>query len=100
MNRKRDINLITIFVEDLPDSMNPGEFYKLFAKFGVVKDAFIPRKRNKMGRRFGFILYNCLVAADIWIRDKELKVKRAVYDRRHEWRGPHLDCRHCLISLR
>ncbi|GAB2273971.1 hypothetical protein Dimus_008741 [Dionaea muscipula] len=81
--------LITIFVDDLPDSMVQTELYRMFAKFGVVKDAFIPRKRNKMGRRFGFVRFDCSVAAEvaikqtngIWVQDKELKVKSASYAR-------------------
>ncbi|GAB2289630.1 hypothetical protein Dimus_023938, partial [Dionaea muscipula] len=55
----------------------------MFAKFGVVKDVFIPRKRSMTGKRFGFVRYDCFMVAEaaiqktngIWIFDKELKVK-------------------------
>ncbi|GAB2270783.1 hypothetical protein Dimus_005650, partial [Dionaea muscipula] len=61
--------------------MAQTDLHRMFSKFTVVKDAFIPRKRNKMGRRFSFVRYDCLVAAevaikqanDIWVQDKELK---------------------------
>ncbi|GAB2290110.1 hypothetical protein Dimus_024398, partial [Dionaea muscipula] len=69
--------------------MEPGELHKMFEKFGVVKDVFILRKRSRAGRRFGFVRYDCSVAAEvaishtngIWIHDKELKVKCADYAR-------------------
>ncbi|GAB2290013.1 hypothetical protein Dimus_024310 [Dionaea muscipula] len=83
--------LFAVFVDDLPDAMEPGELHKMFAKFRVVKDVFIPRKRSRTGRRFGFVRYDCSVAAEvdilqtngIWIHDKELKVKCADYARNH-----------------
>ncbi|GAB2268018.1 hypothetical protein Dimus_002996 [Dionaea muscipula] len=61
----------------------------LFSSFGVVKDAFIPRKKSKRGNRFGFVRYDCSVAAEVaiqkanglWIKDKELKVKVADFTR-------------------
>ncbi|GAB2299275.1 hypothetical protein Dimus_033346 [Dionaea muscipula] len=62
----------------------------LFSKFGVVKDVYIPRKKNKGGKRFGFgfVRYDCSVAAEVaiqktnglWIQDKELKVKIADFE--------------------
>ncbi|GAB2279650.1 hypothetical protein Dimus_014294 [Dionaea muscipula] len=69
--------------------MGSTELRKMFVKFGVVVDSFIPRKRSRAGRRFGFVRYDCAVAAEvaihqtnrIWIQDKELKVKKADYDR-------------------
>ncbi|GAB2289348.1 Serine arginine-rich splicing factor 2 [Dionaea muscipula] len=83
--RHREGNVFTIFIEDLPDSFTPIDFHRMFDKFGVVKDVFIPRKRSKMGRQFGFVRYDCSVAAyvaiqktnGVWIQDKELKVKYA-----------------------
>ncbi|GAB2302408.1 hypothetical protein Dimus_036419, partial [Dionaea muscipula] len=77
----RTDGLITIFVDNLSDPMDSVELCKMFAKFGVVVDSFIPRKRSRAGRRFGFVRYDCAVAAEvtihrtngIWIQDKELK---------------------------
>ncbi|GAB2296721.1 hypothetical protein Dimus_030828 [Dionaea muscipula] len=60
-NRGSNEGLITIFVDNLPDAMVLGELHKMFAKFGVVKDVFIPRKRSRV--------------------DKELKVKSLDYAR-------------------
>ncbi|GAB2274124.1 hypothetical protein Dimus_008895 [Dionaea muscipula] len=60
--------------------------------FGVVKDAYIPRKRSKDGKHFGFIRYDCTVATELaihktnglWIDDKELIVKMVEFDRSKE----------------
>ncbi|GAB2285716.1 hypothetical protein Dimus_039720 [Dionaea muscipula] len=84
--------MITIFVEDLPKRMDQRAFQKMFNRFEVVKDAYIPRKRSKEGKRFGFIRYDYMVAAeiaiqktnDLWIDDKELMVKRAEFDKSKE----------------
>ncbi|GAB2275811.1 RNA recognition motif-containing protein [Dionaea muscipula] len=84
--------MVTIFVEDLPDRMDQWAFQKMFTKFGVVKDAYIPRKMSKAGKRFGFIRYDCMVAAKVailkttglWIDDKELMVKMADFDKSKE----------------
>ncbi|GAB2284299.1 hypothetical protein Dimus_018760 [Dionaea muscipula] len=89
MNRRSDGKLITLFVEDIPESMDQYAMFKMFAKFGVVRDAYIPRKRSKTGKQFGFVRYECEVAAEVaiqktsglWLQDKELRVKIADYHR-------------------
>ncbi|KAL7175952.1 hypothetical protein ACSBR2_029510 [Camellia fascicularis] len=58
----------TVFVDDLPEEMNPKGLFSLFSKFGVVKDVFIPAKRRKATRlRFGFVRFDCAVAAGLAI---------------------------------
>ncbi|KAL7235272.1 hypothetical protein ACSBR1_018715 [Camellia fascicularis] len=80
--------MYTLFVDNLPESMDPRSMYALFLKFGVVKDVFIPQKRRKAtNTRFGFVRFNCPVAASvaeqkangIWVDDKALIVHSAVY---------------------
>ncbi|KAL7215691.1 hypothetical protein ACSBR1_027776 [Camellia fascicularis] len=70
--------------------MDPKTLFKLFSKFGIVKDVFIPQKRRKVtNTRFGFVKYDCSVAANVavtkanglWVEDKEIQVKMAEYDR-------------------
>ncbi|KAL7177659.1 hypothetical protein ACSBR2_030924 [Camellia fascicularis] len=86
----RRVSLYTHFVDNLPESMNPKNLYDLFAKFGVVKDVFIPQKRRRLtNSRFGFVRYDCSIAATVaeqkanglWIDDKSLSVKVAEYDK-------------------
>ncbi|KAL7204776.1 hypothetical protein ACSBR2_017813 [Camellia fascicularis] len=75
--------MYTLFVDNLPDSMEPRSMFDLFIKFGVVKDVFIPQKRRKTtNTRFGFVRFDCPVAASIaeqkanglWVDDKALIV--------------------------
>ncbi|CAL5381053.1 unnamed protein product [Camellia sinensis] len=95
--------LVTIFVDNIPESMDPKGLSSLFCKFGIVKDVFIPGKRRKATRsRFGFVRYDCEVAADmaiqkangLWCDNKALMVKRTEYQKSQtlgpmEQRGPY-----------
>ncbi|KAL7212302.1 hypothetical protein ACSBR2_015058 [Camellia fascicularis] len=78
--------LYTIFMDNIPLSMNPKGLYELFKKFKVVRDVFIPNKTRKTTRlRFGFVRYDCSVTAEmavqkasgVWCGDKALRVKFA-----------------------
>ncbi|KAL7202110.1 hypothetical protein ACSBR1_033728 [Camellia fascicularis] len=83
--RSRDsAGVFTVFVDNLPASMNPKDLFNLFIKFGVVKDVFIPQKRRRVtNTRFGFVRFDCFVAAKIavqkanglWMDDRSLQVK-------------------------
>ncbi|CAL5346510.1 unnamed protein product [Camellia sinensis] len=82
--------LITVFVDNIPSTMDAKALYKLFIKFGIVKDTYIPFKRRKVtNSRFGFVRYNCSIAASVAIQkgngllvdDSMLEVKLAAYDR-------------------
>ncbi|KAA8538407.1 hypothetical protein F0562_028047 [Nyssa sinensis] len=86
-------NLFTVFVHNLLEFMDHEELRKIFTKYGVVRDVFIPRKRReKTGFRFGFVRYDCGVAAGIavqkgdgiWIGSKNTKVKLADQNRNFE----------------
>ncbi|GAB2281493.1 hypothetical protein Dimus_016080 [Dionaea muscipula] len=44
--RRGKDEMISLFVEDLPESMGREEMFKIFTKFGVVRDVYIPRKRR------------------------------------------------------
>ncbi|KAL7211067.1 hypothetical protein ACSBR2_014032 [Camellia fascicularis] len=82
--------LFTVFVDNIPSSLDAKSLFKLFNKFGVVKDVFIPFKRRKAtNTRFGFVKFDCHVASDmavqktngILVDDKVLVVKYATHDR-------------------
>ncbi|KAL7196128.1 hypothetical protein ACSBR1_036196 [Camellia fascicularis] len=84
--KEERINVFTVFVDNLPNLMNPKSLFNLFTKFGVVKDVFIPHKRRRVtNTRFGFVSFDCIVAATIaiqkanclWMDDKALEVKHA-----------------------
>ncbi|KAL7246871.1 hypothetical protein ACSBR2_001892 [Camellia fascicularis] len=66
--------------------MDAKTLFKLFTQFGIVKDVFIPFKRRTVSNsRFGFVRFDCPVAADIAIQkangllvdERVLEVKKA-----------------------
>ncbi|XP_028055800.1 uncharacterized protein LOC114259966 [Camellia sinensis] len=82
--------LFTVFVDNIPRSLDAKSLFKLFNKFGVVKDVFIPFKRRKAtNSRFGFVRFDCRVASNMAVQktngllvdDKVLVVKYATHDR-------------------
>ncbi|KAL7203606.1 hypothetical protein ACSBR2_016802 [Camellia fascicularis] len=98
--RKVDSTVVfTVFVDNLPYSLDPKGLFNLFGKFGVVKDVFIPQKRRRItNTRFGFVRYSCEVAAKVavqkahglWVDDKKLGVKFAEFERIREKEQTHL----------
>ncbi|GAB2286815.1 hypothetical protein Dimus_021208 [Dionaea muscipula] len=93
--RGRYGKMIMLFVEDMPDSMDQHAMFKLFSKFGVVRDVYLPNKRKRLGKQFGFVHFDCEVIVEVaiqktngmWMNDKVLKVKGRVADyQRHQ--GP------------
>ncbi|KAL7212577.1 hypothetical protein ACSBR2_015296 [Camellia fascicularis] len=66
--------------------MDAKTLFKLFTQFGIVKDVFIPFKRRTVSNsRFGFVRFDCPVAAEITIQkvngllvvERVLEVKKA-----------------------
>ncbi|KAK5834092.1 hypothetical protein PVK06_017965 [Gossypium arboreum] len=47
-----------VFVDNIPEIMHWKDLWTLFSFHGEVMDAFIPVKRNKSGKRFGFVRFN------------------------------------------
>ena len=80
------VGLVTIFVDDIPEKMDPKGLFTLFNKFRVIKDVFIPMRRRKSDNvKIQVCSVNCSIAASIaiqkadgiWCDDKRLKLKYA-----------------------
>lgn len=79
----------THFLENLSNS----DLRKLFARYGNVEEVFVPRKRDKWGRRFGFVKYKEVTneevlwykLEEVWWGDMKLKVNRARFGREAKW---------------
>ncbi|XP_028058651.1 serine/arginine-rich splicing factor SC35-like [Camellia sinensis] len=78
--------LFIVLVDNLLSAMDAKTLFKLFTQFGIVKDVFIPFKRRTMSNsRFGFVRFDCPVAAYITIQkangllvdERVLEVKKA-----------------------
>ncbi|GAB2266831.1 Serine arginine-rich splicing factor 2 [Dionaea muscipula] len=92
----RDVEF-SVFVDDIPTDMELNDVRRVFKNFGIVTDVFLPRKKSVRGTRFGFVRYNCEVAAwmavekgnGLWIEDKRLEVNMAASGRMRRPTGPH-----------
>ncbi|GAB2270555.1 hypothetical protein Dimus_005443 [Dionaea muscipula] len=84
----------TNFVVDLPEEMNQESLRKFFTNFGVVTDAFKPRKRSKKGTIFGFVPIPLVEKGNgLWFHNKEMLVKPAAFGmtittKKSEEKGP------------
>ncbi|KAK9044791.1 hypothetical protein V6N11_058683 [Hibiscus sabdariffa] len=54
----------TVFMNNLPEKMHWKGLWATFAHHGDVSDAFIPMKRSKSGKRFGFVRFASPADAD------------------------------------
>ncbi|KAK9282768.1 hypothetical protein L1049_010989 [Liquidambar formosana] len=69
-NRVRWENLVTIFVDNLPEEMDAIWLCDIFSWCGVMKNSFIPSKRRSgTNSRFGFIRYKTIREARAAARD-------------------------------
>ncbi|GKC52245.1 DIE2/ALG10 family protein [Tanacetum coccineum] len=46
----------SVFVTNFPEQASAKDLWNAYKQYGHVVDAFIPNKRSKAGKRFGFIL--------------------------------------------
>ncbi|KAK8648974.1 hypothetical protein V6N13_129715 [Hibiscus sabdariffa] len=66
-DRCRQRQVFTLFIENLSEKLHWQGLWFAFGRHGEVVDAFIARKRNCRGQRFGFVRYG-----------KRLDVERAI----------------------
>lgn len=73
-------------------NLSLGELNMVFMKWGKVVDLFIPTKRNKQGKQFGFVRFMNVVSPmelekrldQIWIGSFKIKVNFMKFGRRSE----------------
>lgn len=87
-NKSGNKETISLFVDNIPEDRDQQWLMKTFNMFGVVKDAFVPRKRSKCtGNKFGFVRYDCRTSAGmavsrmngVWVDNMRLFVKEACF---------------------
>ncbi|GKB20118.1 RNA-directed DNA polymerase, eukaryota [Tanacetum coccineum] len=79
----------SIFVTNFPDKCSAKELWTVCKQYGTVVDAFIPDKRSKSGKRFGFVRFIKVFDVDrlvnnlctIWIRSFKLHANIARFQR-------------------
>nr|GEV67919.1 RNA-directed DNA polymerase, eukaryota, reverse transcriptase zinc-binding domain protein [Tanacetum cinerariifolium] len=59
ISKEDDVNRIStsIFVSNIPDSFSAKDLFSSCKQFGHVVDSYIPLKRTKEGKRFGFVRF-------------------------------------------
>ncbi|KAH7841329.1 hypothetical protein Vadar_028489 [Vaccinium darrowii] len=84
-----NIELITLFVDNIPNKANLSWLIKTFTNYGIVKGAFIPAKKSIRNTKFGFVRYDCSAAAgvaifradDMMVDNYKLRVKYATFNK-------------------
>lgn len=87
--RARLLNTISFFFSNIHDDVKGTELWKVFGDCGKVKDVFIPSKRTKEGKGFGFVRFadednteELLCKLDqIWLHSTKLKVNVSRFKR-------------------
>ncbi|GJR57152.1 nucleotide-binding alpha-beta plait domain-containing protein [Tanacetum coccineum] len=80
---------ISIYVSNFPESFSAKDLFHACSKYGHVVDSFIPSKRSKEGKRFGFVRFINVFSAErlvgnlctIWIGRCKLQANIARFDR-------------------
>ncbi|GAU31573.1 hypothetical protein TSUD_53950 [Trifolium subterraneum] len=52
--RNQEHQTTTFFITNFPDEVTEGDLRRTFARYWKVGEVYIPAKRDKFGRRFGF----------------------------------------------
>ncbi|GJX71178.1 RNA-directed DNA polymerase, eukaryota [Tanacetum coccineum] len=87
----------SIFVTNFPEQSNAKELWSICKQYGNVIDAFIPNRRSKIGKRFGFIRFIKVTDVDrlvnnlctIWIGSFKLHANVARFNRLPSNKGSH-----------
>jgi len=83
-------DVTTFYFSRFPDGTSEYELWKIFQKWGRVKEVFIPKYKNKEGHRFGFVRFKevmdetrleCDLDNNIFIDGMKLFVNRPKFDR-------------------
>ncbi|KAL4581161.1 hypothetical protein LXL04_017370 [Taraxacum kok-saghyz] len=80
----------TLFFTNFPEYWETTKLWQEFRKIGTIVDAFVARKRNKLGRKFGFARFirvldiGKLTEAlnNLWLNKFKLKANLAKYGRK------------------
>ncbi|GJT75472.1 zinc finger, CCHC-type containing protein [Tanacetum coccineum] len=90
-SKEDDVNRISIsiYVTNFPENFSAKELFQSCKQYGHVVDSFIPRKRTKEGKRFGFVRFINVFNVDrlvnnlctIWVGQFKLHANKARFQR-------------------
>ncbi|GJX62450.1 nucleotide-binding alpha-beta plait domain-containing protein [Tanacetum coccineum] len=95
----------SIFITNFPDQTNAKKLWRLYNQYGNVIDSFIPNRRSKVGKRFGFVRFIKIYDVErlvnnlctIWIENFKLHVNIAKFNRTPLHKGNHLPNIHATV---
>ncbi|GKF39687.1 nucleotide-binding alpha-beta plait domain-containing protein, partial [Tanacetum coccineum] len=95
----------SIFVTNFPDQTNAKELWRLCNQYGNVIDSFIPNRRSKVGKRFGFVRFIKIYDVEglvnnlctIWIGIFKLHANIVKFNRTPLRKGNHLPNIHANV---
>nr|GEX77526.1 RNA-directed DNA polymerase, eukaryota [Tanacetum cinerariifolium] len=90
-SKEDDVGKIStsIYVTNFPESITANELFQSCTVYGHVVDSFIPNKRAKNGKRFGFVRFINVFRVDrlasnlctVWIKSHKLQANAAKFQR-------------------
>ncbi|KAJ0488728.1 putative RNA recognition motif domain, nucleotide-binding alpha-beta plait domain superfamily [Helianthus annuus] len=83
---------MTFLIQNLPDQVSKGLLWRIFQPYGFITDAYVARKKDAKGNRFGFVRYvvegrveEVLKAMNsVKVFGAKLNVLLAKYDKNHK----------------
>lgn len=61
-----DKSFTSFFFTDFPEECYVSELYQVFMPFGKVGKIYVPLKRDRRGRRFGFVKFQKVADVEAW----------------------------------
>ncbi|GJY52651.1 RNA-directed DNA polymerase, eukaryota, reverse transcriptase zinc-binding domain protein [Tanacetum coccineum] len=108
-SKEDDVNRISIsiYVTNFPENFSAKELFQSCKQYGHVVDSFIPRKRTKEGKRFGFVRFINVFNVDrlvnnlctIWVGQFKLHANKARFQRATLNKGQGADHKKVANSL-
>ena len=89
-NWRDKAGVTTFYFSRFPEGMMEKDMWRIFQKWGKVWEVFIPRTKNKLGHRFGFVRFKEVVDVqrlerqldnNIFLGGVKLLVNRPKFDR-------------------
>lgn len=87
--RDKGVAMATFYFTNFPESLGVEPLWKMFTRWGYVVDVYVPNKRNREGKMFGFVQFDRVSEVKeledqlrmIWIGLHKLRVNLSKFSR-------------------
>ena len=83
LHRRDHEDVTTFYFSRFPDGTRETDLWKIFQKWGRVREVFIPKYKNKEGHKFGFVRFKEVMDERRLERDLDTKISYCSYCRYH-----------------